>query len=85
MIEIYFLIKLVLIFYIATINYYNFNIIFNLFRNTTIKNIILFLIFIFINFDYNISILLTISYVITNEYINLLDYKNLIKNFYLLR
>jgi len=79
--EIYYFIKLILIFYIASINlnynYYNL-IIFNLFKNTIIKLLIIFFIFIFINIDYNISILLIISYVFTNEYMNLYDYTKLL-------
>ena len=85
MIEINYIILLILIIYISSINknnikYYNL-IIFNLFENIFIKLIILFFIFVYAN-NYvnlkcintnsclNISILLTISYILTNEYMN---------------
>ena len=81
MIQINYFIKLILIYYIASINIFNnsYNLlIFRLFKNTIIKFLILFLIFIFINIDYTISILLTAFYILTNEYINIYDYNNLL-------
>ena len=80
MIEILIFINYLLIIYISLINSNKYNyIILNLFKNIFIKSLLIFIIFLFINYYYifnnkiylNTSILLTIFYILNNEYYNM--------------
>ena len=75
MLEIYF-INLLLILYISSLttnsSSYHY-IIFKIFKNIIIKLLILFLILILTNYHFSTSILLCITYILTNEYTNIVD------------